>query len=233
MLRRELGGIRVFGEKTRPDKELRTNYNNELDRLVLQVFAEDHLKNINTGMEMFLYPAKNANVKGMTMLRRNLADSGGQAWWQDLSHGAATISALARLCSQSLVDSQAVETSESPELDVATLPVEARTLLKLAQQRGTFEIRAKKDGFDSAERLLAVAVEVEPEQWRLLLDKSTPRQTVRFLEAFAMLCGLGLVIHHVQAEFSFSSLGFEKAAELDQQDAEVEKLMGYGVEVDG
>ena len=49
MLRRELGGIRVFGEKTRPDKELCTNYNNELDRLVLQVFAEDHLKNINLG----------------------------------------------------------------------------------------------------------------------------------------------------------------------------------------
>ena len=114
MLRRKLGGIRVFGKKTRPDKELCTNYNNELDRPVLQVFAEDHLQNINTGMEMFLYPAKNANVKGMTMLRRNLADSGGQAWWQDLSHGAATISALARLCSQSLVDSQAVETSESP-----------------------------------------------------------------------------------------------------------------------
>ena len=173
-------------------------------------------------------------VKGMTMLRRNLTDSGGQAWWQDLSHGAATISALARLCSQALVDSQtAVKTSKLPELDVTTLPVEARVLLKLAQQRGTFEIRAKKDGFDSAERLLAVAVEVEPEQWRLLLDKSTPRQTVRFLEAFAMLCGLGLVLHHVQAEFSFSSLGFEKAAEVDGRDTEVEKLMGFGVEVDG
>ena len=167
------------------------------------------------------------------MLRRNLGDSGGQAWWQDLSHGAATISALARLCSQALVESQTMKTSELPELDVTTLPVEARVLLKLAQQRGTFEIRAKKDGFDSAERLLAVAVEVDPEQWRLLLDKSTPRQTVRFLEAFAMLCGLGLVIHHVQAEFSFSSLGFEKAAEVDGRDTEVEKLMGFGVEVDG
>ena len=167
------------------------------------------------------------------MLRRNLADSGGQGWWQDLSHGAATISALARLCSQSLVDSQTIESSESSELDVTTLPVEARALLKLAQRRGTFEIRAKKDGFDSAERLLAVAVEVKPEQWRLLLDKSTPRQTVRLLEAFAMLCGLGLVIHHVQAEFSFSSSGFERAAEIDGRDAEVEKLMEYGVEVDG
>ena len=184
-------------------------------------------------MEIFLCPAKNANVKGMTMLRRNLADSGGQAWWQDLSHGAATISALARLCSQALVDSQTVKPSESPALDVTTLPVEARVLIRLAQQRGTFEIRAKKDGFDSAERLLAVAVEVEPEQWRLLLDKSTPRQTVRFLEAFAMLCGLGLMIHHVQAEFSFSSLGFERAAELNQRDAEVEKLLSYGFELDG
>ena len=182
---------------------------------------------------MFLCPVKNAIAKGITMLRRNLADSSGQAWWQDLSHGAATISALARLSSQALVDSQTVKTSESPALDVTTLPVEARVLLRLAQQRGTFEIRAKKDGFDSAERLLAVAVEVEPEQWRLLLDKSTPRQTVRFLEAFAMLCGLGLVLHHVQAEFSFSSSGFEKAAEVDGRDTEVEKLMGFGVEVDG
>jgi len=126
-----------------------------------------------------------------------------------------------------------MKTSESPELDVATLPVEAQVLLKLAQRRGTFEIRAKKDGFDSAERLLAVAVEVKPEQWRLLLDKSTPRQTVRFLESFAMLCGMGFVIHHVQAEFSLSSLGFEKSAEVDGREAEVEKLMGYGIDIDG
>ena len=116
MLRRELGGIRVFGEKTRPDKELCTNYNNELDRLVLQVFAEDHLKNINTGTEMFLCPAKNAIVKGMTMLRRNLADSGGQAWWQDLSHGAATISALARLCSQAPVSYTHLRAHETDSL---------------------------------------------------------------------------------------------------------------------
>ena len=68
-----------------------------------------------------------------------------------------------------------------PGLDVNTLSVEARALLCLAKRRGTFEIRAKKDGFDSAERLLAVAVEVKPEQWRLLLDKSEPRQTIRFL----------------------------------------------------
>ena len=63
-----------------------------------------------------------------------------------------------------------------------------------------------------------MAVEVEPEQWRLLLDKSEPRQTIRFLEAFASLCQKGLVLHHVQAEFSFSSLGFEKAAEVDSQE---------------
>ena len=185
------------------------------------------------GQKSTLYRAKNAITEGMTMLKRNLIDSSSQAWWQDLSHGAATISALARLCSQALVESQTVNPEGSPQMDVQTLPAEARVLLRLAQQRGTFEIRAKKDGFDAAERLLAVAVEVEPEQWRLLLDKSTPRQTVRFLEAFATLCGLGLVMHHVQAEFSFSSLGFEKSVEVNEQDAEVEKLMGYGVEVDG
>ena len=99
---------------------------------------------------------------------------------------------------------------------MTTLPVEARGLLKLAQRRGTFEIRAKKDGFDSAERLLAVAVEVEPEQGRLLLDKSTPRQTIRFLEAFAMLCGLGLVVHHVQAESaSPKQISFEAGFHLE------------------
>ena len=170
------------------------------------------------------------------MLRRNLTDPSGQAWWQDLSHGAPTISALARLCSQALVDSQ-LTTAEvaavRPALDVNTLSAEARALLTLAKQRGTFEIRAKKDGFDSAERLLAVAVEVEPERWRLLLDKTTPRQTIRFLEAFASLCQLGLVLHHVQAEFSFSTLGFEKATEVDEQDVDVANLLSFGVEVDG
>ena len=143
------------------------------------------------------------------MLRRNLTSQNGQAWWQDLSHGAATISALATLCSQALIESQMTLPAEAarPALDVNTLPAEARALLSLAKRRGTFEIRAKKDGFDSAERLLAVAVEVEPEQWRLLLDKASPRQTIKFLEAFATLCQAGLVLHHVQAEFSFSVAG--------------------------
>ena len=48
-----------------------------------------------------------------------------------------------------------------------------------------------------------------------------------------MLCSLGLVLHHVQAEFSFSSRGFAKAIEVDERDTEVEKLMDYGIEVDG
>lgn len=169
------------------------------------------------------------------MLRRNLTDPSGQAWWQDLSHGAPTISALARLCSQALIESQLKlpEQTKKPTLDVNALSAEARALLCLAKQRGTFEIRAKQDGFDSAERLLAVAVETEPEQWRLLLDKTTPRQTIRFIEAFASLCQLGLVMHHVQAEFSFSSLGFEKATEVDDQDPAVGNLLSYGVELDG
>ena len=57
------------------------------------------------------------------MLRRNLTDPGGHAWWQDLSHGAPTISALARLCSQALVDSQLTlaEAEAQPALDVNTL----------------------------------------------------------------------------------------------------------------
>ncbi|MDB2686415.1 hypothetical protein N9Y42_04330, partial [Mariniblastus sp.] len=165
-----------------------------------------------------------------------LTDPSGQAWWQDLSHGAATISALARLCSQALVESQltppAVKAT-SPALDLNTLSAEAKALLCLAKQRGTFEIRAKKDGFDSAERLLAVAVEVEPERWRLLLDKTSSRQTIKFLESFASLCQKGLVLHHVQAEFSFSSLGFEIAEEVDGKNAEVAKLLSFGIEVDG
>ena len=169
------------------------------------------------------------------MLRRNLTDPSGQTWWQDLSHGAPTISALARLCSNALIESQLTLPADEakPTLDLNTLSAEARALLHLAKQRGTFEIRAKKDGFDSAERFLAVAVEVEPERWRLLLEKATPRQTIRFLEAFASLCQAGLILHHVQAEFSFSSLGFEKATELEDQDAGVSGLSNYGVELDG
>ena len=38
---------------------------------------------------------------------------------------------------------------------------------------------------------------------------------------------------HVQAEFSFSTLGFEKATEVDEQDVDVANLLSFGVEVDG
>ena len=73
------------------------------------------------------------------MLRRNLTDGGSQAWWQDLSHGAPTISALARLCSQALVDSQlmlpADDPSAPPSFNVNSLRAEAQALLSLAKRR--------------------------------------------------------------------------------------------------
>jgi hypothetical protein len=170
------------------------------------------------------------------MLQRNLSnyDGSGPTWWQDLGHGAPTIAGFALLCSKAIgdgafsADSENVDDQQKLGPLEGRLSIEAKAILSLAAGRGTFEIRAKQDGFDSVERFLAVAVETEVDVWRLLLDKAQARQTIRFLESFGQLCQHGLVIHHLQREFSLSSRGFDLADRLAAAGDVPKELLEFG-----
>lgn len=170
------------------------------------------------------------------MLQRNLSnyDGSGPTRWQDLGHGAPTIAGFAFLCSKAIGDG-ALSTDPKDAgdqqwlVDVENrLSNEAKAILSLAAARGTFEIRAKQDGFDSVERFLAVAIETEVDVWRLLLDKTQSRQTIRFLESFGQLCQHGLVIHHLQREFSLSTRGFDLADRIAAAGEVSNDLLEFG-----
>jgi hypothetical protein len=156
------------------------------------------------------------------MLQRNLSESSNKPTaWQELAEGAPTILAFAQLCSLALVDS---------EPKVMSLSDEAKTILALAANRGTIEIRAHRDPVDPVERFLAVCVEVEPERRILFLQKEDPHQTVKFLEGFRQLCRTGLILHHLHRDFSLSTHGYELARLLDSRD--FVKLIGWAQELD-
>ena len=126
------------------------------------------------------------------MLFRNLgSDDQKQATlWQDLGHGSPTIIGFANLCSRAMVSDPGASLPRFEDLSD-----EAKTILVAAADRGTIDIRADKDSFDSAERFLAVCVEFELDRRLLFLQKEHPEQTLRFLEGFRQLCQTGLVMH--------------------------------------
>lgn len=123
----------------------------------------------------------------------------------DLNDGLPTIGALARLCGHAI---------SGETLPIETLSDEAKALLSLGRQRGVFEIRCNKDAFESSQRFLAVCVEVDEDRYLILRDKSRPRVTLKFLDAFRELCQSGLMIHHTQRDFSLTHRGFDSADEL-------------------
>ncbi len=159
------------------------------------------------------------------MLLRNLgADQHRQqSTWSDLADGAPTIIGFADLCGLALANPPA-------EISVDQLSLEARAILVVAASRGTMDIRAKRDSFDSADRLLAVCVEYELDRRLLFLCQQDPAQTLRFLEGFRQLCEHGLIIHHLQRDFSLSSRGFEIANRLARADFAM--LIGLAIELE-
>ena len=161
-------------------------------------------------------------LTGKTMLSRNLGQSDLQSnSWSDLGHGAPTILGYANLCSRAMGAASG---------DVADLAPEALAILAVAATRGTIDIRASREPFDSAERFLAVCVEHELDQRLLFLQKSDPKQTIRFLEGFRQLCAAGFMIHHLQRDFSLSVAGFEAAEKLKKSD--YESLLEFAVEIE-
>lgn len=161
------------------------------------------------------------------MLFRNLGgDDQDMTQWQDLGHGAPTIIGFANLCCQTIVQSAVPDDQVSAD----GLSDEAKTILIAAANRGTIDIRANRDSFNSAERFLAVCVEYELEQRLLFLQKEDPEQTIRFLEGFRQLCQSGLILHHLQKDFSLSAAGFKVAKSLNRD--EFESLLGFAVEIE-
>ena len=136
--------------------------------------------------------------------------------WSELALGAPTIVGMARLCG----DAVAGRVGDEP------LSRESRALLFAARLRGVFEIKGAHVAFDSASRLLAVRVEVSPDEWLAFRSPDRPETTVRFLDGFRRLCAGGHILHHLGREFSLSQFGFEEARRINAED--VESLVTLG-----
>lgn len=146
------------------------------------------------------------------MLERYLGSDGkGSIDWESMSFGAPTVIGLAQLCGQALM---------GPTRSTADISVEAKTILFLARERGILELRGTNDAFESCERLLTIFIECSDDQSIALKAPGNVRQSVKFLEGLRQACQAGLVLHHLQREFSLSALGFEFAEQLREEELE-------------
>ena len=157
------------------------------------------------------------------MLLQNLTSDGANPAvnWIELSCGAPTIAAFATLCGHALSG------SIQP---VGELDDYAKTLLSMAQYRGVFDIRGNPAAFDASDRLLAICVEIEENRRLLFRQKDLPRETMKFIDGFRQLCQSGLVLHHLQRDFSLTRQGFEKADSLEPN--AFSELRKFAVEVE-
>ena len=131
--------------------------------------------------------------------------------WQDLGHGAPTLYALARVCSDAL----ARDGGDPPELSV-----EARAILYLARARGVFELQAVNTAANALDRLLTVFVEVNDDTRVALKVVGNPESTARLFDGFRELCRSGLVMHHLYGEFSLTAQGFTEAKKTEAETLE-------------
>ena len=154
------------------------------------------------------------------MLLRNLNSDQPGTLAQEMTEGLPTIAAFARLCGHALAG----------EIQGVTPSQEALALVAASSGNGTFEIRGEKDGFESAERFLAVCVEVGPGKRLLFRDKSNPRQTMLYLEGFRQLCKSGFIMHHLMKDFSLSKSGYDLAETLDTK--EFQSCIEFAVEIE-
>jgi hypothetical protein len=163
---------------------------------------------------------KYASGSGM-YLKPFLKEQDAGAGWEALGAGGPTIMGLAMLCGRVLASG----VSDPPELTP-----EAKAILVAARQRGLMEIKGADTAFESPERLLAVHVETEAERGLVFRDRSHPEFTIRFLEAFRLLCESGLVLHQLYREFSLSQRGFETARGLSADEVQplLQQAVAYG-----
>ena len=140
---------------------------------------------------------------------------------QELSDGLPTIAAFARLCGRAI-------SGEAQPL--ANLAPEALAIVAASRGTGRFDIRGDRDAFESADRFLAVCVEITADRRLLFRDKANPRQTIMFLDGFRQLCQSGLILHHLLKDFSLSISGFELSDRLNA--ADYQELIGFATEIE-
>lgn len=154
-------------------------------------------------------------------LPKYYADDDGLARsWEALGHGAPTIIALAKLCSQAI-------SGESPA--DAPLSPESKAILYAARERGVIAVNGSNQAFDSVDRFLSIHVETDNDTVLAFKSKRDPQLTVRYVDAFKELCRSGLVMHQLFREFSLSSQGFARAGQI--QEEEVAEQLAEGIEL--
>lgn len=125
--------------------------------------------------------------------------------WNDVLSGAPSVLGFAALASRAI----------ALNIDVGgELVLEAQAILFAARERGSIEIKATKNAYDSSQRLLAVHVELAPERILAFRSRANPQFTLAMLDGFRQLCGTGLVMHHLGHEFSLTHRGFTRAADI-------------------
>ncbi len=140
------------------------------------------------------------------MLERFLgADDPLTVSWNEMGAGAPTLIALAQLCSRAMAFGRAPTEELTPE---------AKAILYAARQRGILEVKGSNTAYESPSRLLTVFVETEANSQIRFRDPHDPKQNIRFLDGFRLLCANGYVMHHLYHEFSLTTAGFDRAHQL-------------------
>lgn len=138
------------------------------------------------------------------------------ASWEALGSGGPTLAALAAVCARAIID--------PPDVDaLKPLGREAQAILYAARDRGVIEVRGVRTAFEAPGRLLAVYVEIDETRTIAFRSQTHPEVTVRFLDAFCELCRAGMIVHHLQRDFTLSKTGFERSRTITEQDV-AEKL---------
>lgn len=143
--------------------------------------------------------------------------------WDAMGHGAPTLMALAKLCAE------AIGRAEPPTPEqLQQLPEEAKAILFAARTRGVIEVKGVNTAFEAPSRFLAIYVDPDEERSLVFRSRSEPKITIRFFDAFRELCQLGLVMHHLYHDFSLTTIGFEYAETLTED--EVAEAMQHATE---
>lgn len=141
--------------------------------------------------------------------------------WGDVTAGAPSIMGFAALASRAIACNATLQSELSPH---------ASAILYAAKERGSIEIKAVKNAYDSSQRMLAVHVELGPERLLAFRSRTQPQFTIAMLDGFRQLCAAGLVMHHLAHDFSLTHPGMQLASGIDQ--ASVAHLLEQAVELD-
>ena len=141
--------------------------------------------------------------------------------WSDVAAGAPSIMGFAALAGRAIATGATLQGELSPH---------ALAILFAAKGRGSIEIKAIKNAYDSSQRLLAVHVELGPERMLAFRSRSSPQFTIAALDGFRQLCAAGLVMHHLAHDFSLTQAGLATAATVDS--SAVTALLTQAVELD-